>query len=211
MRFISVTRTVRTTAAAVALVATVLAPAARAAEYQVDPAHSEVLFKVKHMTISTVSGNFGDFAGTFEFDPASRTLQGVDAVIQTASISTNNERRDGHLKSDDFFNAEKYPTITFKSTKVTPGKDGHYDLTGDLTIRDKTRPVTLDAVLGGTVKDMQGKDRAAFTATGKINRQDFGVSWNKSLDNGGLVVSDEVQIQISVEAVQSAGAGPKTD
>ena len=196
--------------AAVTFAIAAAAPAAHAATYDIDRAHSEVNFKVKHMTISTVTGRFDDFDGTFDFDPATSTLKAARVTIRSASITTDNDRRDNHLRSDDFLNAVKYPQITFESTGVTPGKDGHFQVTGNLTIRDVTKPVVLDVDFGGAVHDAMMGDRAAFTATTTINRLDYGVKWNKTLDSGGLMVSNDVQIQIGVEGKQETGGASTT-
>jgi polyisoprenoid-binding protein YceI len=187
---------------ALVLTAMLVAPAAHAVQYSLDTAHSEVLFKVKHMTISTVTGSFKDFEGGFDYDPATGKLSGVKTTIKTASITTNNDRRDQHLRSDDFLNAEAFPAITFVSKEAVTAKTGKFQLKGDLTIRDVTKPVVLDGEFVGAIKDPWGNNRAAFSATTTINRQDYGVKWSKSMDSGGLVASDDVVIQIAVEAVE---------
>lgn len=192
---------------ALALAASLAAPAL-AGTYALDTAHTDVLFTVKHLGINDVTGRFQTFEGAFEFDPATQTLKGMHAEIQTASVNTSNEKRDGHLKSDDFFNVDQFPVMRFVSTAVAPAGAGRFRVTGDLTIRDRTRPVTLDVTLRGTVKDPWGNDRAAFTATGTINRQDFGVRWSKPIETGGLVVSNDVQVQISAEGVLQGGDLP---
>lgn len=164
-----------------------------------DPAHTQVKFVVTHMVITEVTGTFQeyDFAVTQpgdDFDSAQ-----ITATIKTASINTDNEQRDKHLRSDDFFNAEMYPEITFVSTNFEKTGEKSYKIAGDLTIRDVTKPVVLDAVYRGTINDPWGNTKAGFKATGTINRQEFGVKWNKSLDTGGLVVSDEVEIVLDVQ------------
>lgn len=191
--------------AALALSASLATPAI-AGTYNLDPAHTDVLFTVQHLGISEVTGRFQAFDGSFEFDSATKTLKGMKAEIQAASVTTANEKRDGHLKSDDFFNVEAFPVIRFASTGVEPAGTGRFRVTGDLTIRNKTLPVTLDVTFKGTVKDPWGNDRAAFVATGTINRQDFGVRWSKALDSGGFVASDEVDIRIAAQGIlQGAG------
>jgi len=192
-------RTLTAILAVAALVA--LATAAGAATYDIDASHSSVSFKVRHMGIANVKGFFNDFAGTFEFDPANPTAGKAEATIQIASVDTDDQKRDDHLRSADFFDVATHPTMTFRSTGVTKGADGTLKLAGELTLRGVTRPVVLDVELLGTVKDPWGNDRAGFSATGKINRKDFGVSWNKTLDAGGLVVGDDVTIMLEIEGI----------
>lgn len=192
----------RSTAATLAAIAALAwALPAGAATYTIDASHSSVSFKVRHMGVANVKGFFGDFAGSFEFDPANDKAWRAEATIQTASIDTDDQKRDDHLRSADFFDAANHPTITFKSTGVTKGADSVYKLAGDLTMRGVTRPVVLDLELVGTVKDPWGNERAGFSATGKVNRKDFGVSWSKALDNGGLVVADDVTIMLEIEGI----------
>jgi len=166
-----------------------------------DQAHSEVGFSVRHMVISTVRGNFNDFDGTLEFDGKDLATASVTFTIQAASVDTDNSKRDNHIKSDDFLNVEKYPTITFKSKKVIVGNNGEFKLVGDMTIRDVTKEVTFDCMFNGTIDDAWGNTRAGFSAETTINRQDFGVKWSNTLDNGGLVAGDEVTIRLDLEAV----------
>lgn len=164
--------------------------------YDLDLAHTTVEFKVKHLVISRVTGRFNKFSGTFVGDEKSKKLEKVEAEIDVASIDTNEKKRDDHLRGGDFFEAEKFPKITFKSTGVE-SKDGKKGkIKGELTIKGITKPVTLDAEYTGTVKDPWGKENAGFRATTKINRKDFGITWNKSLDGGGMVVGEEVEISI---------------
>ncbi|MEC7193564.1 MAG: YceI family protein, partial [SAR324 cluster bacterium] len=151
-------------------------------------------FAVKHMLFSTVRGKFNDVRATAEIDEQTGSLSSVNAEISVASVDTDNAKRDGHLRSDDFFNAERYPTITFESTSIAPGANGNYRVDGILTIRDVSKPITLEGKLLGK---MPG--RVAFEAAGQINRQDFNVTWNKALQSaGGLMVSDEVDLNIEV-------------
>jgi polyisoprenoid-binding protein YceI len=177
-------------------------PSLSAATWEIDKAHSSVGFTVKHMVISNVSGKFDDFSGTINFDGKDFATASVVVNINPASINTANEFRDKHLKSPDFFAVDSLPQMGFKSKKVIPGKESAFQIVGDLTMRGVTKEVTLDAVFNGTVKGMQGDTRAGFSATTTINRQDWGVSWNKTLDAGGLVVSDNVRIELEVEAIQ---------
>jgi polyisoprenoid-binding protein YceI len=189
------------------LIATIVAiaiavPSLSAATWEIDKAHSSVGFTVKHMVISNVNGKFGDFSGTINFDGKDFAAATVDVSIIPASINTGNVNRDKDLKSPNFFAADSLPQMGFKSKKVIAGKDGAFQVVGDLTMRGVTKEVTLDAVFNGTVKGMQGETRAGFSATTTINRQDWGVSWNKALDAGGVVVSNDVNIVLEVEAVQ---------
>ncbi|MGA1176319.1 MAG: YceI family protein [bacterium] len=162
--------------------------------YQLDVVHSTVGFAVKHMLFSTVRGKFNDVQATAQIDEQTGSLSSVNAEISVASVDTDNAKRDGHLRSDDFFNAERYPTITFESTSIEPEGNGNYRVDGILTIRDVSKPITLEGKLLGK---MPG--RVAFEAAGQINRQDFNVTWNKALQSaGGLMVSDEVDLNIEV-------------
>jgi polyisoprenoid-binding protein YceI len=174
-----------------------------AAEWQVDRVHSHIGFTVRHMVVSKVPGEFTDFEGTLDFDGENFEKATVSFTIQAASITTNNEKRDAHLKSDDFFAVEKYPTLSFVSKKVIPGENGHFQVVGDFTMRGVTKEVTFECEFNGVIKDPYGNTRAGFSAETEINRQEFGVSWSKSMDAGGLVVSDNVAIAIEVEAVQA--------
>lgn len=160
-----------------------------AGTYNIDVSHSNVGFTVKHMMITNVSGKFNDVAGSFEYDEKTNTLTSLSGEIIVASINTANEKRDTHLKADDIFDAEKFPKITFKSTKVE--KEVVY---GDLTIKGVTKNVKLNLENGGAL----GK-KAGFTLNGKINRSEFGVTWNKVLETGGVAVSDEVKLNIDIQ------------
>ncbi|HYM82387.1 MAG TPA: YceI family protein [Candidatus Limnocylindria bacterium] len=190
--------------AALALVAIV--PAAWAADtYRLDPAHTQVGFSIRHI-FSKVPGRFNEFSGAIHLDEKNLATSSVQATINAASISTNHDKRDGHLRSADFFDVEKHPSLTFKSTKVTPGPDKAFKVDGDLTIRGVTKPVTLDVVnLGSGTVMVEGNaigGRAGYDVSTTINRKDFGIVWNKSLDQGGTLLGDEVTIQIQVEAVK---------
>jgi polyisoprenoid-binding protein YceI len=177
----------------------VLAPRLYAEEYSIDPAHSSVGFTTTHLMVSKVSGQFDEFAGTVNFDAANLDASKIDITVQAGSINTHNDKRDTHLKSGDFFDAGKFPTITFVSKKIVKEGD-KYNVTGDLTIKGVTKEATFSASINGPVKGPMGGDVIGVDATGKINRQDFGVSWNKTLDNGGVMVSDDVDLHVSVEA-----------
>ena len=169
--------------------------------FHVDTSHSKVLFKVRHLGISNVTGQFKEFEGSFDLDPDNLATLKAIAVIQVASVDTEEEDRDKHLRSGDFFDAETHPEIKFESTKAEPAGGSKVKLHGNLTIRGVTKPVVLDAEFGGAIQDPWGNHRAAFTAEGTINRKDFGVNWNQTLDTGGLVVGDNVQISLELEAV----------
>ncbi len=189
------------------LAAITLATAASAApaKFTFDPAHTGVGFSIRHI-FSKVPGKFTDFSGTLLYDNKALPASSVEFTIQAKSINTANEKRDGHLRSPDFFDVEKFPTLTFKSTKVSAIKDGKFTVAGDLTIRDVTKPVTLDCeLLGEGPFGMGGQSmgyRAGFDATTTIDRKDYGVIWNKALDNGGTLLGDDVRIELHVEAVR---------
>ncbi|HKT46824.1 MAG TPA: YceI family protein [Candidatus Acidoferrales bacterium] len=190
---------------AVALSAALLLPAAvPAAEWQVDSAHAAAQFAVKHMMISTVRGEFKGVTGTVNWDAQDITKSTVNVTIDATTVNTGEPKRDGHLKSPDFFDVAKFPTMTFKSTKIETAGDGKLKVTGDLTIHGVTKSVILD-VDGPTqaIKDPYGNERVALSGTTKINRQDFGVKWNSPMEGGGVVVGDEVNITIDAELVKA--------
>ena len=184
------------------LLAALAAPAFAQSSWEIDPAHSNVQFGVRHLMISTVRGKFTKFTATAAGDEKDAAHASVQASVDVASIDTGDEKRDAHLKTPDFFDAEKFPTITFKSTKVEAAGDRRYKLHGDLTMHGVTKPVVLDVEATPEVKGMRGETRAGARATTKINRKDFGISWSKSMDGGGVVVGDEVEVTIDVEAVK---------
>ena len=172
--------------------------------WSIDPAHSEVSFAVKHLMISTVKGHFSGVQGTITIHDSDASRSSAEVNIDTASIDTRSSDRDKHLRSADFFEVEKWPNITFRSRKVegATGKEGQsFAVTGDLTIRDVTREVVLDATFEGRGHGM-GSERAAFTATTKIDRRDFGLEWNQALEAGGVLVSNEVKITVAVQVAQ---------
>lgn len=170
--------------------------------WTIDKAHSTVEFAVKHLVITTVKGYFRDFEGTIYLDEARPENSSVTAAIDVASIDTNVADRDAHLRSDDFFNAEKYPRITFRSTRVEMVDEAHAKVYGQLTIRDVTKEVALDTEYEGQIDDPWGNRRAAFSATTEISRKEFNVRWNQMIETGGAVVGDTVKISIHVEAVR---------
>jgi len=152
--------------------------------------------------ISNVVGNFGEFQGKIEFDPKAIEKSSTTAEINIASIDTANLKRDDHLRGDDFFSAEKFPVMKFISKKVTKKDDQNFDVEGELTIRNVTKPVTLAATYTGSITDFAGDQKVGFTATTAINRKDFGLAWNKALEAGGVAVGENVQIEIELEATK---------
>lgn len=169
-----------------------------------DPMHTEVHFKIKHLVISTVTGSFKIFEGSV--DAEGETFDGakVDFSIDANSIDTNQEQRDAHLKSPDFFDVEKYPKITFKSTSFTKVSDDEYKLVGDLTIKDVTKPVSLEVEFGGTATDFYGNLKAGFEIRGKINRKEFGLVWEGITEAGSIVVGDEIKLAINAQFAKQA-------
>jgi polyisoprenoid-binding protein YceI len=174
-----------------------------AATWQMDPAHSSFEFKIRHLTVSNVKGDFSKFQGVVTIDDQNITNLKVEVTIDAASIHTGHAQRDAHLRGSDFFDVTKYPTITFVSKKVTKTDANKLEVVGDLTIHGMTREIKVD-VDGPTpeVKDPRGIFRRGATATTKINRRDFGLIWNRILDTGGLLVGDEVNIYVEVELVR---------
>ncbi|HXL56704.1 MAG TPA: YceI family protein [Chitinophagaceae bacterium] len=170
--------------------------------YKIDPAHSEITFKVKHLMITNVTGKFTKFDATMQADRDDFTDAVVIFEADVNSITTHTEQRDAHLKSDDFFNAEKYPKITFKSTALKKESDEDYKLFGDLTIRDITKPIELKVTYNGLITDPWGNERAGFEIEGKINRLEYGLKWNVLTDTGGMVAGKDVKLLINVEMVK---------
>ncbi len=173
-------------------------------KWNADASHSSVVFRVKHLVISEVAGYFREFSGTVESkkDNDFSNAQ-IDFTVKTSSINTDNEKRDAHLKSDDFFNSEKYPAMTFKGKSMKKiGKD-KYTLVGDLTIRDVTKEIKLDVVYNGTVKDPWGLTRAGFKLTGQLNRFDYNLKWNTLMETGGAMVDKTIKIESNLEFVVS--------
>ena len=172
--------------------------------WSIDPVHSVAEFKVKHMMISNVKGQFAKISGRLTFDESDLANSRAEATIEAASIETRDAQRDTHLKSADFFHVDKFPKLSFKSTKIDVIRDGELSVQGDLTIRDITRPVVF-TVDGPTppAKDPWGNTRVAVSATAKINRKDFGLTWNAALETGGILVGDDVTITLDVEFVKA--------
>src|SRR5690606_37352354 len=173
--------------------------------WNLDTTHANVDFSVKHMAISTVRGSFDLFSASGETDDATGMPTKLSMEIDAASVNTNNEQRDGHLKSADFFETEKYPKITFVSTKIT-GTPAELTITGDLTIRGVTKPVVLTGELSSVMKDPWGLQRRSIEVAGKLKRSEFGLTWNQALEMGGVLVSDEVKLTVSAQAVAAAEA-----
>lgn len=172
--------------------------------WKIDTSHAHAEFAVRHLMISTVKGRFGDVQGVVRFDDSDLPKSSVDVKIGVASIDTREPQRDAHLRSADFFDAERFPEITFKSTRIE-GTGDSFKVTGDLTIRGTTRPVILDVTAEGRGKDPWGGERAGFSATGKIKRSDFGLTWNQLLETGGVAVGDDVRISVDVELIKQNG------
>jgi len=189
---------------AIATLAVLAAPvSASASQWQFDSAHTSAQFAVRHLMVSTVRGAFSGITGTATFDDKDFTKSTVQVTIPASSVDTREPKRDTHLKSADFFDVEKFPTITFKSTKVTAsGTDGKFKVEGDLTIHGVTKPVVLDVEMTPELKGPGGLRRGVSAST-KVNRKEFGLMWNRSLEQGGVLVGDDVTIQIDAELVQA--------
>jgi polyisoprenoid-binding protein YceI len=174
------------------------------ATYKIDSAHSEITFKVKHLMISNVAGSFNKFDAVLEAEKDDFSDAKITFEADIDSISTNNEQRDGHLKSDDFFAADKFPKLSFSSNSFTKVNEEDYKLVGELTIRDITKTVELAVEYGGTMTDPYGQVKAGFEISGKINRKDFGLVWSATTEAGGIVVSDEVKLHFSLQMIKQA-------
>jgi len=170
--------------------------------WAIDPVHSIAEFGIKHMMIATVKGRFGALSGMVRFDGADPTTGSVEVSIEVASITTNEAQRDGHLRSPDFFHAEQHPTMTFRSTRVEQVEGDAYRVHGELTIRDVTKPITLDMTYEGQITDPYGKRRAGFAAETTLNRGDYGLTFNQVLETGGVMVGDKVKVALHIEAVR---------
>lgn len=175
------------------------------AQWQLDPAHTGISFNVRHMMVTTVRGAFNSFNGTLDFDPANPGAGAVNVTIDVASVNTGVEDRDNHLRSADFFDAENFTTITFNSTSVDMKDETSGTVTGDLTIRDITKSITLDVQYLGLQKNpFTGTETIGFEATAKINREDFGLTWNQTLETGGVLVGKDIKIALDAQAVPAA-------
>jgi polyisoprenoid-binding protein YceI len=180
--------------------------------WNIDTAHTDVLFSAKHMMVTTVRGKFNDVTGTITLDEGNPANSTGSFTVGVASLSTGVEQRDGHLRSADFFDADNYPTASFVTTRVEGRGGSGYAVTGDLTIRGTTRPVTFEVELLGFYTGMDGARRAGFHGTGKIAREDFGLSWNVALEGGGWLVGKEIKLELdlAVQEAVAAGAGAAT-
>ena len=172
-------------------------------KWALDPAHSEVNFKVKHLVISSVTGTFKSFEGGFETDNEDFSNANIDFSLDVNSIDTNQEQRDVHLKSTDFFDKEKFPKISFKSTSFTKSGDD-YELTGNLNVKDVTKPIKLKVEYGGTATDFYGNEKAGFEITGKISRKEYGLTWDAVTEAGAIVVGDDIKLNINAQFAKQA-------
>lgn len=170
--------------------------------WKLDPAHTLVEFSAKHLMITTVKGRITDIEGTIHSDEQDPQNSSVEAVLKAASLDTRTDQRDQHLRSADFLDVEKFPEIKFRSTRIQGDKKS-FKLTGDLTIRDITRPITLDVEFEGRNRDPWGGERVGFSAKGKIDRREFGLTWNQALETGGVVVGNDIKINLEVEAIKA--------
>ena len=178
--------------------------------WQLDPAHSEITFRVRHLVVATVSGRFREFSSTVTTEGDDLTTARIDFTAQTASIDTGLADRDAHLRSDDFFNSDQYPELRFRSTRMEKTGESGFRLHGELTLRDVTKPISLNVEYGGTIKDPWGNIKSGFEVTGSIRRKEFGLRWDALTEAGGAVVSDEVKIQCNVEFSKGQGGEVST-
>lgn len=172
-------------------------------DYSIDPAHSRIGFVARHAMVTKVRGSFDEFTGAIHLDAAEPARATAEISIDVASVDTRNEQRDGHLRTNDFFDAQTYPTITFKSTSVKQLDESNFAVTGDLTIKGVTKSVTVDFEFAGVATDPFGNVRAGFEGTASLNRSDYGVSFNAALETGGLLVSEKITIEIEISAIKS--------
>jgi polyisoprenoid-binding protein YceI len=177
--------------------------------YTVDPSHSEVSFQIRHM-VSQVRGRFNDYTGTVNMDPKNMANSSVEFHIKATSIDTNSADRDKHLRTADFFDVEKYPEITFKSESIAPAGKDKYNVTGTLTLHGVSKKITLPVTFLGQAKDPWGGTRAGFQTDTKLDRKDYGIVWNKAIDNGGVLLGDDVSIAINLESVRKDPAAAKS-
>ena len=174
---------------------------AETARWEIDPDHSLIEFRVSHMVVSKTSGRFTDYKGFIDMDTDAKTIHAVEATINAASVDTNHDKRDAHLRNPDFLDVKQYPTMTYKMKSAKQQGDS-YTIVGDFTLRGVTREVALVSTFNGVTKDPWGGTRAGFSAEGKLNRKDFGMTWDKTLDNGGLIVGNEVQVRLDIECIK---------
>ncbi len=190
---------------AAAVLTTLAALPMQAESYKIDPSHSEVGFTIRHM-VSNVRGRFNDFQGTVDMDPKAPQKGSVEFSVKTTSIDTGSADRDKHLRTADFFDVEKYPEITFKSDSVKPAGKNKYNVTGTLTMHGVSKKVTLPVTYLGEGKDPWGKTLAGFETSTKLDRKEYGIVWNKAIDNGGVLLGDDVTVSINLETVKAAPA-----
>jgi polyisoprenoid-binding protein YceI len=172
--------------------------------YTLDPAHTRLGFVARHAMVTKVRGSFNEFAGTAQIDGADPSKSTVSVTMQADSVDTRNADRDGHLRSSDFLELEKYPEITFTSTEITATGEDTFDVTGDLTIKDVTRPITIPLTFEGAAQDPFGHQRIGFEGSTTISRKDFGITWNAALETGGVLVGDKVVLEFEISAIKSA-------
>lgn len=172
--------------------------------WNIDEAHSGIHFSIRHMVVAKVRGRFGKYSGTIQLDDQDLTRSIVEATIEAASIDTGTAQRDAHLRSADFFDAERFPQLRFRSRRIEQIEDGRYRVLGELGIRDVTREVSLDVEYSGRVTDPAGNERAGFVAKTAIDRKDFGLGWNQALEAGGVLVGDRVELELELQAVKGA-------
>ncbi len=175
---------------------------AEPARWNVDPEHSTIEFRVTHMVVSKTTGRFTDYAGFIDMDAEAGTVTAIEATIKAGSVNTNHEKRDTHIRNADFLDVEQYPTMTFKMKSYKKTAE-NFTAVGDFTLRGATKEITLVGRYNGATKDPWGNTRGGFSAEGKIKRKDFGLVWNKTLDSGGLIVGDEVQIRLDIECIKA--------
>lgn len=175
---------------------------AEMARWDIDPDHSVIEFRVAHMVISKTSGRFMDYRGFVDMDAEKKTFKSIEAIINTESINTNQDKRDAHLRNADFLDTKQFPTMTYKMKSYQKEGEG-YKVVGNFTLRGVTKEITLAGTFNGVTKDPWGNMRAGFSADGTLNRKDFGMVWNKTLDSGGLVVGDDVQIHLDIECIKA--------
>jgi polyisoprenoid-binding protein YceI len=175
---------------------------AEPARWNLDPEHSTIEFRVTHMVVSKTTGRFTDYAGFIDMDAEAGTVSAIEATIKAGSVNTNHEKRDTHIRNADFLDVEHFPTMIFKMKSYKKTAES-FTAIGDFTLRGVTKDVTLVGRYNGATKDPWGNTRAGFSAEGKLNRKDFGLIWNKTLDSGGLVVGDEVQIRLDIECIKA--------
>jgi polyisoprenoid-binding protein YceI len=173
-------------------------------KWAIDPLHSEISFKVKHLVVTTLTGKFDQFEGSLETSNDDFSNASINFSAQVASVNTGNADRDSHLKSDDFFNAESFPKLTFQSTAFTKTSDNRYKLSGNITLRNVTKPIELDVEYGGTMVDPWGQTKAGFEINGVVKRKEFGLKWDAVTEAGGAVVSDVVKLHLNVQLVKQA-------